>query len=388
MHAQQQQGTQEQSSEETALWTALQGRPGSHSNGNGNGHGHGRGIHNHSFSASATSTMTMPQNIFTNPAIQPSSVINLSNSTDVVIGPMTQYQGPVSIYYMDASMQTAAGISSNSRNSSNNSNNSSTSSEGAAPKRRRGSSKARRFTRNSILLSLLVVLVVAMALVIVFLELSRTRNELGQKSIYFGNTFEDGTFPNLGNGHLVIERVQWGASDRSKPLKIPLQHPIPYVLITHVGVQSTPCVNLYKCSIKMRTIQDSAIAEKSLPDIQSNFYVSDEGNVYVGRGWDWANTYANHTLAITFMGDYGRYVPTPKQLEGVQFLLAHAVANRKVDLDYKLVAQNQTKVTKSPGVNVYREISKWPHFYGCGMDQAPKCGSELGMTSAAWNGGQ
>ncbi|XP_017861497.1 PREDICTED: peptidoglycan-recognition protein LA isoform X2 [Drosophila arizonae] len=279
-------------------------------------------------------------------------------------------------------------ISSNSRNSSNNSNNSSTSSEGAAPKRRRGSSKARRFTRNSILLSLLVVLVVAMALVIVFLELSRTRNELGQKSIYFGNTFEDGTFPNLGNGHLVIERVQWGASDRSKPLKIPLQHPIPYVLITHVGVQSTPCVNLYKCSIKMRTIQDSAIAEKSLPDIQSNFYVSDEGNIYVGRGWDWANTYANHTLAITFMGDYGRYVPTPKQLEGVQFLLAHAVANRKVDLDYKLVAQNQTKVTKSPGVNVYREISKWPHFYGCGMDRAPKCGSELGMTSAAWNSGQ
>ncbi|XP_017956461.1 peptidoglycan-recognition protein LA isoform X2 [Drosophila navojoa] len=276
-------------------------------------------------------------------------------------------------------------ISSNSRNSSNNS---STSSEGPAPKRRRGSSKARRFTRNSILLSLLVVLVVAMALVIVFLELSRTRNESGQKSIYFGNTFEDGTFPNLGNGHLVIERVQWGASDRSKPLKIPLEHPIPYVLITHVGVQSIPCVNLYKCSIKMRTIQDSAIAEKSLPDIQSNFYVSDEGNIYVGRGWDWANTYANHTLAITFMGDYGRYVPTPKQLEGVQFLLAHAVANRKVDLDYKLVAQNQTKVTKSPGVNVYREISKWPHFYGCGMEQAPKCGSELGMTSAAWNGGQ
>lgn len=74
--------------------------------------------------------------------------------------------------------------------------------------------------------------------------------------------------------------------------------------------------------------------------------VSDEGNIYVGRGWDWANTYANHTLAITFMGDYGRYVPTPKQLEGVQFLLAHAVANRKLDLDYKLVAQNQVSLPK------------------------------------------
>lgn len=33
----------------------------------------------------------------------PTSVINLSNSNDVVIGPMTQYQGAVTIYqYMDA----------------------------------------------------------------------------------------------------------------------------------------------------------------------------------------------------------------------------------------------------------------------------------------------
>lgn len=71
------------------------------------------------------------------------------------------------------------------------------------------------------------------------------------------------------------------------------------------------------------------------------FKVSDEGNIYVGRGWDWANTYANNTLAITFMGDYGRYNTTAKQLDGVQFLLAHAVANRKLANDYKLVAQNQ-----------------------------------------------
>lgn len=36
---------------------------------------------------------------------QPTSVINLSNSNDVVIGPMTQYQGAVTIYqYMDATV--------------------------------------------------------------------------------------------------------------------------------------------------------------------------------------------------------------------------------------------------------------------------------------------
>lgn len=55
--------------------------------------------------------LTLAQSGYVTPAPPqpPATVVNLSNSTDVVIGPMTQYQGPVSIYYMDASMQTAKG---------------------------------------------------------------------------------------------------------------------------------------------------------------------------------------------------------------------------------------------------------------------------------------
>ncbi|XP_032598800.1 peptidoglycan-recognition protein LA isoform X2 [Drosophila grimshawi] len=299
---------------------------------------------------------------------------------------------PERIYTAASAVPRINNNSTSNNGSNNNDNNSSSSSESfnSSNNRSRGSSRSKRLTRNTLLLALLVVLVLITAIVIVYVELSRTRaaHELVPKSIYFGNTYEDGTFPNLGNGHLVIDRVQWGASEGDRHLTVPLPSPIPYVLITHIGVQSQPCLNLYKCSIKMRTIQDSAKAEKKLPDIQSNFYVSNEGNIYVGRGWDWANTYANHTLAITFMGDYARYTPTPKQLEGVQFLLAHGVANRKLHVDYKLIAHNQTKTTKSPGINVYREISKWPHFYGCNMLQAPKCGSELGMTAASWISGQ
>ncbi|XP_017139304.1 peptidoglycan-recognition protein LA isoform X1 [Drosophila miranda] len=334
-------------------------------------------LHNLTSASASSSTSTaipLPQNVFTNPSIQPSSVVNLSHSTDVVIGPMTQYQGPVSIYYMDASMeahamQAAAGINSSSNRS-------------------RDNSPSKRLNRNTILLITLILLVLATALIVLYVELNRPRSEGANKAIYFGNTYDHDTFPNLGNGHLVIDRIQWGASSNVRPLTVPLRRPIPYVLITHIGVQSIPCSNVYKCSIKMRTIQDAAVAEKILPDIQSNFYVSDEGNIYVGRGWDWANTYANQTLAITFMGDYGRYMPSPKQLEGVQFLLAHAVANHQLEADYKLVAQNQTKTAKSPGVNVFREIRKWPHFYGCGLDDAPACGSELGMTRASWDAKQ
>lgn len=81
--------------------------------------------------------------------------------------------------------------------------------------------------------------------------------------------------PNLGNGHLLIDRRQWGASNiKDVSKRIPLHHPVQYVIITHIGVQSRPCDNVYACSIKMRTIQDSAIAEKGLFDVPANFYVS------------------------------------------------------------------------------------------------------------------
>lgn len=41
-------------------------------------------------------------------AYRAASVINLSNSNDIVIGPMTQYQGAVTIYqYMDATVETS-----------------------------------------------------------------------------------------------------------------------------------------------------------------------------------------------------------------------------------------------------------------------------------------
>lgn len=60
----------------------------------------------HTSNAPALPT-SLPQNIFSTPAVQPTSVINLSNSSDVVIGPMTQYQGPVTIYqYMDATVES------------------------------------------------------------------------------------------------------------------------------------------------------------------------------------------------------------------------------------------------------------------------------------------
>lgn len=50
-----------------------------------------------------------PMAVAADSAYRAASVINLSNSNDIVIGPMTQYQGSVTIYqYMDATVDTSS----------------------------------------------------------------------------------------------------------------------------------------------------------------------------------------------------------------------------------------------------------------------------------------
>lgn len=69
--------------------------------------------------------------------------------------------------------------------------------------------------------------------------------------------------------------------------------------------------------------------------------MSNDGYVYVGRGWKNVNEYSNHSLAICFMGDYIRYKPTSIQMDGVRYLLAYGLARQYIEKDYKLVAHNQ-----------------------------------------------
>lgn len=46
------------------------------------------------------------------------------------------------------------------------------------------------------------------------------------------------------------------------------------------------------------------------------------------------------------MGDYNRYVPSEKQIEGVQYLLSYGVARKFIAHDYKLIAHNQVRPNK------------------------------------------
>lgn len=67
----------------------------------------------------------------------------------------------------------------------------------------------------------------------------------------------------------------WGAFNVTSLKNLStLHHPVPYVVIGHMGVQTESCFNIYTCSIKMRAIQDNGIGTKQMADLGGNFYVS------------------------------------------------------------------------------------------------------------------
>lgn len=180
---------------------------------------------------------------------------------------------------------------------------------------------------------------------------------------------------------MVIDRNNWGTQDGVQA-SVQLQRPVPYVIVTHVGVRTKSCNDVYQCSNKIRILQDAAIGERYLRDIPSNFYIGGDGNVYVGRGWDIANSYHNRTLSVCFMGDYNVNEPADSQLSALQHLLTYGVVKDVLAKDYKLVGRRQTKnTTNSPGDKLYAKIVQLSRWNPCGTQSYAHCGSELGFPS-------
>uniref|UniRef100_A0A9I3FHA1 Peptidoglycan recognition protein family domain-containing protein n=1 Tax=Anopheles epiroticus TaxID=199890 RepID=A0A9I3FHA1_9DIPT len=304
-----------------------------------------------------------------NATVQPAatSVINLSNSSDVVIGPMTQYQGSVTIYqYMDATVE--ASRIATGRNNQNR----------GLPS---GEPSTLRQERYFIYGALIFFAIVGFSTAIYFI-VNQVRGPADiDREILFDTNYNRRTMPNLGNNHMIIDRRNWG-SQIGVHGSSQLEHPVQYVIVSHIGVRSKNCTGMHECANRMRMLQDAAIGERSLPDIPSNFYLGGDGNVYVGRGWDIANAYHNRTLSVCFMGDYERYGPNETQMSAMQHLLTYGVIQGKLTNDYKLVARRQTKsTTTSPGDRLYARLMRLPRWNPCGTQAYAHCGAELGFPS-------
>uniref|UniRef100_A0A903Z055 Peptidoglycan recognition protein family domain-containing protein n=1 Tax=Anopheles minimus TaxID=112268 RepID=A0A903Z055_9DIPT len=304
-----------------------------------------------------------------NTTVQPAatSVINLSNSSDVVIGPMTQYQGSVTIYqYMDATVE--ASRIATGRNNQNR----------GLPSTEPSTLRQERYFIYG---ALIFFAIVGFSTAIYFI-VNQVRGPIDiDREILFDTNYNRRTMPNLGNSHMIIERRNWGAQMGAHG-SVQLEHPVEYVLVTHIGVPTKNCSGIHECSNRMRMLQDAAIGERNLPDIPSNFYLGADGNVYVGRGWDIANAYQNRTLSVCFMGYFENYGPKDTQMSALQHLLTYGVIQRKLANDYKLVARRQTKpTTTSPGDQLYAKLKRLPRWNPCGTQAYVHCGAELGFPS-------
>ncbi|XP_052893297.1 peptidoglycan-recognition protein LA-like isoform X2 [Anopheles moucheti] len=304
-----------------------------------------------------------------NTTVQPAatSVINLSNSSDVVIGPMTQYQGAVTIYqYMDATVE--ASRIATGRNNQNR----------GLPSTEPSTLRQERYFIYG---ALIFFAIVGFSTAIYFI-VNQVHGPVDiDREILFDNNYHRRTMPNLGNSHMIIERRNWG-SQHGAHATVPLEHPVEYVLVTHIGVATKNCSGVHDCSNRMRMLQDAAIGERYLPDIPSNFYLGADGNVYVGRGWDISNAYQNRTLSVCFMGYFQNYGPKDTQMSALQHLLTYGVVHRKLSNDYKLVTRRQTKpTTTSPGDQLYAKLIRLPRWNPCGTQAYAHCGAELGFPS-------
>nr|CAD7613411.1 unnamed protein product [Timema genevievae] len=167
----------------------------------------------------------------------------------------------------------------------------------------------------------------------------------------------------LPNGHRIFSKPNWGG--RPPKYVRPLVQPTPYVVITHTA--GNRCSDFNTCATQLRNIQDQHVGENNMPDIGYNFCVGDDGNIYVGRGWDVTNMLDGwvrfKSISICFLGNYVYEYLNTAQIESTQQFLKLGVEWGKLHPEYKLVAHNQTTPTLSPGNNVYNVIQNWPHFF-------------------------
>ncbi|CAH1169624.1 unnamed protein product [Phaedon cochleariae] len=161
----------------------------------------------------------------------------------------------------------------------------------------------------------------------------------------------------LKRGHQVFVRLDWNA--RPPKYRLLVQKPLKMVVIKHTGGRT--CDQFRTCSKVIQTLQ-SQDAAMGNPDIYCNFLIGGDGNVYEGRGWGVQNEYLNDTVDIVLMGTYDIDVPSAYMLDAALALMDDGETRKYLSEDYRVVCHNQTYNTLSPGSNVFKEVKKWQRY--------------------------
>lgn len=160
----------------------------------------------------------------------------------------------------------------------------------------------------------------------------------------------------------MVSRSEWKAKDYDYT-RTELSQPN-YIIICDTREQQDECHEKRICLFYVQLMQEDD--HELYGDIQFNFLIGGDGNIYEGRGWDFAGShtegYNNVSLSIAFLGKFDDVNATQGKIEAAEKLVDYAFKHDKVSKDYKLMGQKQVKNVDSPGHNVQEIIEKWPHW--------------------------
>ncbi|EFA01279.2 Peptidoglycan-recognition protein SC2-like Protein [Tribolium castaneum] len=284
------------------------------------------------------------------------TAINVENSKDVIIGPVTQFHGPVTIYQNVTQSSASRGTIGNGSANTTDLNGKLVKSESTC-----SDSPHAEKPKNSFLYSKHVKYLGISLVVIVILVTTTCVLILPRKTEKSPETPDTNTAtPRLPLGPgAIIEKKIWGGRATLNFSK-PLPHPTHFVIVSHTVTPT--CSDFPACSQRVQSMQDYHVGNLKSPDIGYNFVIGGDGNAYVGRGWDIRNFHMDDSIGISFIGNFLHDHLTTEMISVAKKLLDEGVKSGKLARDYKLVAHNQTFRTESPGPNVYKEIKNWPHF--------------------------
>lgn len=116
----------------------------------------------------------------------------------------------------------------------------------------------------------------------------------------------------------------------------------------------------------MKRIQQYHIKAKKWRDLGYNFLISNNGNVYAGRGWNvqGAHTlgYNTQSIGIAFIGKYSNQLPSHAALNALKDLIACGVEENYLRKSYSLIGHRQASQTECPGNKLFNILKGWPHF--------------------------
>ncbi|CAH0546715.1 unnamed protein product [Brassicogethes aeneus] len=271
--------------------------------------------------------------------------VNITESEDVIVGPVTQFYAPVTIY------QNVNGeINGTEKNEVNKklpepiTESSLTIVNEDTPKLI-NKDKSKKIKHLIIIIAAVIISIIIVAVTIaMILKKSKHPN-------YKPPTDLDDQF--------LLYKADWGGKAATDDIPIN-KKPVQYVIISHTV--SPMCNNVQACSSRVRNIQ-SQHQNGPFPDIGYNFLVGNDGHAYEGRGWNHKNFHMYDSVAICEIGDFTTDIFTNVMIESTKRLIDLGITLNKISTHYKLIGQNQTTTSESPGSNVYKVIKTWPHFY-------------------------